>query len=146
MPTGRFLSRKEILFDLEIVTWPPMGTARRFLRMSWPKLDTVKIGSGRPRRRSLMTSARQERMNRPASLRGFFEEEFLPGGLTEPMTIPVISAKTLWRLRAASRRRRSLTSTWMSSKKRMWHFQLNSGGAPRYWISSPPAGRPVRRT
>ena len=85
MPTGRFLSRKEILFDLEIVTWPPMGTARRFLRMSWPKLDTVKIGSGRPRRRrSLMTSARQERMNRPASLRGFFEEGFLPGGLDSP--------------------------------------------------------------
>jgi hypothetical protein len=67
-------------------------------------------------------------MNRSASLRGFFEEEFLPGGLTEPMTIPLISAKTLWRLRAESRRWRSLTSTWMSSKKRMWHFQLNLGG------------------
>ncbi len=40
------MSRKVILFDLEIVTRPPMGTAMRFLRMQWPKFVTVRMGRG----------------------------------------------------------------------------------------------------
>ncbi|MCK7479526.1 MAG: hypothetical protein M0C28_20900 [Candidatus Moduliflexus flocculans] len=43
----------------KMVTRPPIGTAMRLRRMSWPKLATVRMGRGQPwRRRSRMTSAR----------------------------------------------------------------------------------------
>ena len=43
--------------------------------------------------------------------------------------MPRTCLKTWWRLRAARRRCRSSTSIWISSKNRMWRFQLNCGGS-----------------
>ncbi|MCK7479527.1 MAG: hypothetical protein M0C28_20905 [Candidatus Moduliflexus flocculans] len=51
----------------------------------------------------------------------------MPGGLSEPTTMPLMPAKTSWRRRAASRRWRSSTSTWMSSMNRMWRLPAELG-------------------